>query len=70
MYEDVVAAIGEPKSTDEEVLQSTLLYNLGRSYEDAQDVQRATEAYRGLLARHPEYINGEQKDYTDLTERG
>ncbi len=57
LYEEIVAAIAEPKESEEEMLQATLLYNLGRAYEDSKDFQRATEAYQGLLSRHPEYIN-------------
>ncbi len=66
LYEDVVSAIAEPKSLEEETLQSSVLYNLGRAYEDNNDYHRATEAYRGLLSRHPEYINGETSTLPSL----
>lgn len=58
MYEQVVASLGEVNGEEEEIFQTTLLYNLGRAYEDSNDVVRASEVYTSLLARHPEYING------------
>lgn len=58
MYEQVVASLGQPEGTARENFRSTLLYNLGRAYEDSNDVVRASEAYRSLLEAHPEYVNG------------
>lgn len=58
MYEQVVASLGQPDGTARQNFRSTLLYNLGRAYEDSNDVVRASEAYRSLLEEHPEYVNG------------
>lgn len=58
LYEQAIGTLGEVKNDDEQMLQTTLLYNLGRAYEGADDLGRAAEAYRGLLAKHPEYTNG------------
>ena len=41
-----------------EELSTTILYNLARCYEDLREVTLAQEAYDKLLARHPEYIDG------------
>ncbi|KAJ9105261.1 hypothetical protein QFC21_001628 [Naganishia friedmannii] len=57
MYEQVAASLGEVNGEEEENFQSTLLYNLGRAYEDSNDVVRASEVYNTLLAKHPEYVN-------------
>lgn len=43
------------KNNDE--LGTTILYNLGRCYEDLGEVAKAQEAYDKLLARHPEYVD-------------
>lgn len=58
LYEQAIGTLGEVKSDEEQMLQTTLLYNLGRAYEGGDDLGRAAEAYRGLLSRHPEYTNG------------
>lgn len=58
MYEQVVASLGQATGKAQENFRSTLLYNLGRAYEDSNDVVRASEAYQSLLATHPEYVNG------------
>ncbi|KAJ9120877.1 hypothetical protein QFC22_002812 [Naganishia vaughanmartiniae] len=57
MYEQVVATLGEVNGEEEENFQSTLLYNLGRAYEDSNDIVRASEVYTTMLAKHPEYVN-------------
>ncbi|GHJ84363.1 hypothetical protein NliqN6_0765 [Naganishia liquefaciens] len=57
MYEQVVASLGQPQDKARQNFRSTLLYNLGRAYEDSNDVVRASEAYRSLLEEHPEYVN-------------
>lgn len=59
MFEQVLSDLGEPANLKEEILQTTLLYNLGRAYEEAKDEVKALEAYRGLLAKHPEFLYGE-----------
>lgn len=58
MYEQVVASLRAPTGKAQENFRTTLLYNLGRAYEDSNDVVRASEAYQTLLASHPEYVNG------------
>jgi RNA polymerase-associated protein CTR9 len=40
-------------------MSTSMLYNLARVYEDGGDVAMAKEAYDKLLARHPEYVDGE-----------
>jgi RNA polymerase-associated protein CTR9 len=62
MYEQVVATLGEPTGKAQENFRTTLLYNLGRSYENSNDVVRASEAYETLLASHPEYVNGKYNE--------
>lgn len=62
MYEQVVASLGEPVGKAQENFRTTLLYNLGRSYENSNDVVRASEAYETLLASHPEYVNGKYRE--------
>lgn len=62
MYEQVVATLGEPTGKAQEHFRTTLLYNLGRAYEDSNDVVRASDAYQTLLASHPEYVNGESPE--------
>lgn len=59
LYEEVLSKLGDPQGEEEEILQATLLYNLGRAYEDADEYKKAQEAYRGLLSKHPEYTHGE-----------
>lgn len=51
-----VALTHAAKDSDE--LSTTILYNLGRCYEDLGEVVMAQEAYEKLLARHPEYVDG------------
>jgi RNA polymerase-associated protein CTR9 len=47
------------KLSDAESLSTTVLYNLARVYEDQGEESMAKEAYDKLLARHPEYVDGE-----------
>ena len=42
-----------------EAMSTSVLYNLARVYEDLGEETMATEAYETLLARHPEYVDGE-----------
>lgn len=57
LYEQVIGTLGDVKEEEDKMLQATLLYNLGRAYEESEDFGRATEAYRGLLSKHPEYTS-------------
>lgn len=40
-----------------EMMGATMLYNLGRAYEDSRDDSAAKEAYDKLLELHPEYVD-------------
>ncbi|KAI5834670.1 hypothetical protein K523DRAFT_412179 [Schizophyllum commune Tattone D] len=40
-----------------EMMGATMLYNLGRVYEDSRDDSAAKEAYDKLLELHPEYVD-------------
>lgn len=46
-----------------EMMGATMLYNLGRVYEDSRDDSAAKEAYDKLLELHPEYVDGEQRSF-------
>lgn len=46
---------------DGEGMSTSMLYNLARVYEDSGDITMAKEAYDKLLARHPEYVDGEYR---------
>lgn len=59
MFEQLLSQLGEVEGEEEEILQAVLLYNLGRAYEESKESEKAIEAYRGLLAKHPEHLLGE-----------
>lgn len=45
-------------STANENASTSILYNLGRLYEDQGHEAMAKDAYEKLLSRHPEYVDG------------
>lgn len=53
------AGLGPDTGDVREGMSTTMLYNLARVYEDAGDDAMAKDAYGKLLARHPEYVDGE-----------
>jgi len=55
LYEDAITSAAKGG----EELSTSILYNLARCYEDLREATMAKEAYDKLLARHPEYIDGE-----------
>ena len=58
MFEQLLSDLGTQVNTEEEeIMQAILLYNLGRAYEGAHESEKAIEAYRGLLAKHPEHLH-------------
>jgi tetratricopeptide (TPR) repeat protein len=60
MFEQMLEDLGEVTNEEEKTLQTVLLYNLGRAYEEAKENVKADEVFTGLLARHPEHLPGEQ----------
>ena len=52
------AALTEASSVGDEGMATTILYNLGRLYEDQGEANLAKQAYKKLLTRHPEYADG------------
>jgi RNA polymerase-associated protein CTR9 len=46
-------------SEQAEAINTTVLYNLARAYEELGEDNLAKEAYDKLLTRHPEYVDGE-----------
>ena len=53
------AGLGPDTGSVGEGMSTTMLYNLARVYEDAGGDAMAKDAYEKLLARHPEYVDGE-----------
>lgn len=58
MYEAALTEASAMGSAQSEGIATTVLYNLGRVYEDQGQAGIAKEAYDKLLSRHPEYIDG------------
>ncbi|KAH8080146.1 Pol II transcription elongation factor [Filobasidium floriforme] len=56
MFEQMLEDLGEVTNEEEKTLQTVLLYNLGRAYEEAKENVKADEVFTGLLARHPEHL--------------
>lgn len=54
-----IATTSELTPTLAEAMSTSMLYNLGRAYEDVGEEGLAKDAYEKLLARHPEYTDGE-----------
>lgn len=59
MFEQMLSDLGEVDTEEEKLLQTVLLYNLGRAYEEAKENDKANEVFKGLLVRHPEHLPGE-----------
>jgi RNA polymerase-associated protein CTR9 len=59
MYEQAVTSASTLEGQFGEGMATSVLYNLARCYEDQGELGMATEAYKKLLARHPEYVDGE-----------
>jgi RNA polymerase-associated protein CTR9 len=59
LYENALTKAASLGPDIGEGMSTSILYNLARVYEDSGDVAVAKEAYDKLLARHPEYVDGE-----------
>lgn len=59
LYEDSLTKAASLGPDIGEGMSTSILYNLARVYEDSGDLAVAKEAYDKLLARHPEYVDGE-----------
>jgi RNA polymerase-associated protein CTR9 len=59
LYENALLKAASLGPDTAEGMSTSILYNLARVYEDSGDVAMAKEAYDKLLARHPEYVDGE-----------
>lgn len=58
MYERALTASATSSEVSEGA-STSILYNLARVYEDQGEEDMARDAYDKLLARHPEYVDGE-----------
>jgi len=60
LYEEALGELAASGTDDDasDAASTTILYNLARVYEDADESTMAKEAYDKLLTRHPEYIDG------------
>lgn len=59
IYENALIHASGMGSDSGEAMATSVLYNLARVYEDGGEEGLAKEAYDKLLARHPEYVDGE-----------
>lgn len=59
MYETALTHAADLQLEAAEGMSTSILYNLARVYEDQVEYTMASEAYAKLLARHPEYVDGE-----------
>jgi RNA polymerase-associated protein CTR9 len=59
LYENALVNTASVEPSLRESLETTMLYNLARAYEDQGERSMARDAYEKLLSRHPEYVDGE-----------
>ncbi|KAF8306266.1 TPR-like protein [Clavulina sp. PMI_390] len=60
-YEEALPATLLEGGTDGELSSVTILYNLGRIYEDLSEFNMAKDAFGKLLGRHPEYVDAKAR---------
>lgn len=63
LYERALTGASLVEGAAGEGMATTILYNLGRVYEDQGEASTAREAYDKLLGRHPEYADGNNLTY-------
>ena len=69
LYEQALPHAAGLDQSMAEAMSTSILYNLARVYEDQGETAKAREAYDKLLARHPEYIDGEYPERTFVSDR-
>ena len=69
LYEQALTHAAGLDQSMAEAMSTSILYNLARVYEDQGETAKAREAYDKLLARHPEYIDGEYPERTFVSDR-
>ncbi|EIN11558.1 TPR-like protein [Punctularia strigosozonata HHB-11173 SS5] len=72
LYEQALTGASTLQGEVGEGMATSVLYNLARCYEDQGEQGMATEAYKKLLARHPEYVDAKIRQaamLSDLNEK-
>ncbi|KIY52457.1 RNA polymerase II-associated protein [Fistulina hepatica ATCC 64428] len=67
LYEQALTDTASLTGDAQEATATTVLYNLGRVYEELGEHDKAREAYNKLLSRHPEYTDAKVRLAAMLT---